>query len=159
MNKRKTAYEITNVMIKETAEAVRTRDFERFARHFSIPFIMETLVGKQYIQSVNEMRQHFEGVCAFREENAIVDTVRENISAEFCDTKTISLTHISHLYQAGGVVFDRPYPTYSIIKDVDGEWLTHYCQYAVGNKDTFTQALLKYLEKTPRNCAAFHESH
>ena len=158
MTTRPTAYDITNVMIRETGEAMQTGDFDLFMRHFTVPFILETFVGKELLQSRHAMRLHFEGGCRFRAENGIVESVRENISATFVNDSTISLTHVSQLFQEGGVVFDRPYPAHSIIRNVDGRWLTHYCHYAVGEKDAFTRALLKYQEKTPREDAALSTS-
>lgn len=144
------AYRITNRMIRETAEAIETGDFDLFMRHFAVPFIVETLVGKQFFRSHLDMKHQFDGVRAFRAEHGIVDSVRENISAEFYDCSTISLTHISRLYLEGGVLFDRPYPTHSIIRCVDGRWLTHYCQYALGDADIFTRAIFKLTEQESR---------
>ena len=143
MTPSQSAYDITNQMIQDTAEGIKTGDFDLFMRHFALPFIMETLVGKQYFQSRLETKRHFDGVRKFREENGIVDSVRQNISAEFYDAQTISLTHISHLYKEDGIVFDRPYPTHSIIRYVDGKWLIHYCQYAVDDMDAFFQEHLQ----------------
>ena len=141
-----TAYDITNPMIRETGEAIRTGDFDLFMGHFTVPFVMETYEGKLFLHTRQAMENHFHGVRRFRAENGIVDSKRENISAEFHDPQTISLMHVSHLFQEGGVLFDRPYPTYSVIKKVGDRWLTHFCQYAVGDRDAFTRALVKYIE-------------
>lgn len=139
-------YDITNRMIQQTGECMRTGNFDLFMRHFSVPFVMETFEGRHFLNTRHEMRQHFEGVFRFRAENGIVASKRENISAEYYDAKTISLIHVSHLLLEGGEVFDRPYPTYSVIRKVGERWLTCYCQYAVGDLDAFTRALMKYKE-------------
>lgn len=131
-------------MIEATGAAMRDGDFDKFMHHFALPFVMETHDGKILLNTSHEMEAHFNGVYAFRAENGIVDSFRENVSAEFVEPKTIALIHVSHLLLKDGSVFDRPYPTYSVIRQVDGRWLTHYSQYAVGDLDAFSRALLKF---------------
>lgn len=145
-------------MILETGEAIKSGEFKRFMRHFALPFVLETFEGKHLIRTEHEMKLHFDGVRQFRAENGIVDSRRENISAEFHDANTIALIHVSHLFQEGNVLFDRPYPTYSVIRNVAGKWRTHYCQYAIGDMDAFTRALMRYKEGTSATSAAPHAS-
>ena len=140
------AYDITNRMIRETGEAIQSGDFQQFLQHFSVPFVLETFEGKHLIRSEREMKQHFDGVRQFRAENGIVRSERENISATFHNADTIALIHVSHLFLEDGSLFDRPYPTYSVIRRNGEQWLTQYCQYAVGDMDAFTRALMKYKE-------------
>lgn len=146
MTSTRSAYDITNPMIRETGEAVRSGDFQLYIKHFTVPFVLETFEGKHLIRSIREMEQHFEGVRQFRAENGIVASERENISATFHDANTIALIHVSHLFLADGSLFDRPYPTYSVIRRAGDRWLTQYCQYAVGDMDAFTRALMKFKE-------------
>ncbi|MGR3513979.1 MAG: hypothetical protein ACU0GG_14570 [Paracoccaceae bacterium] len=141
-------------MIQATGAAMASGDFNAFMRHFALPFVLETFEGKHLFRTRREFKAHFDGVRRFRVENAIVDSKRENVSAEFHDDQTIALIHVSHLYQEGGVLFDRPYPTYSVIRKVNGRWLTQYSQYAVGDMDAFTRALLKFKED-PSLCDGF----
>ncbi|MEM7719427.1 MAG: hypothetical protein AAF222_09490 [Pseudomonadota bacterium] len=145
-------------MIEQTGEAMRTGDFDLFMRHFAVPFVMETYEGTHLLSSRHEMKLHFDGVRRFRADNDIVASRRENISAEYYNTDTISLIHVSHLFQEGDVLFDRPYPTYSVIRKVGGTWLTHYCQYAVGDLDAFTRALMRYKEDDRPNETAITHS-
>ena len=147
MANEKTAYDITTPMIQQTGEAIRTGDFDLYMRHFAIPFVMETHEETFVFRSRYEMQQHFEGVCRYRAENNIVASRRENVSAEFSDSDTISLVHISHLLREDRSVFDRPYPTYSIIRNVGGRWLTHYCLYGVDKQDSFERALLNFQKR------------
>lgn len=142
----RSAYDITDPMIRETGEAIKSGDFEKYMRHFAVPFVLETFEGKHLIGSQQEMKQHFDGVRAFRAENGIAYSKRENISAEFQDDRTIALVHVSHLFLADDTRFDRPYPTYSVIRETDGRWLTYHCRYGVGDLEMFTRALMKYKE-------------
>lgn len=145
----RSAYDITDPMIRETGEAIQSGDFDKYMRHFALPFVLETFEAKHLIGSRREMQEHFDGVRAFRAEQRIAYSTRENISAVFQDPKTITLIHVSHLFHTDGTRFDRPYPTYSVIRENDGHWLTHHCRYGVGDLEAFTRALMKYKEDKP----------
>lgn len=151
MHSEPTAYDITNNMIRQTGIAVRNGDFDAFMRYFTVPFILETYSGKQFIPTRLALEKHFRAVCEFRRQNAIVDSVRENIMAEFHDRETIRLCHVSHLLLGCGTVFDR-YPTHSVIRRIDGKWLTQYCQYGVDDKDAFVRALAMYAKTPQQGC-------
>ncbi|MEO1536671.1 MAG: hypothetical protein AAFR73_02975 [Pseudomonadota bacterium] len=146
MSEPRSAYDITNPMIKGTGAAIRDGDFDAFMKHFNVPLILETYEGKMILNNRHEVERHFHGVRKFRAEKGVVDSRRENVLAEFHCPKTIALIHVSHLLLADGSVFDRPYPTYSVIRMIGGRWLTCYCQYAVGDHDAFTRALMMFRE-------------
>lgn len=147
------AQTIANDLLTQTGNAMQSGDFDAFSACFSRPLVVETFEGKRLLQTQKDVEHVFQAVRDFRAAHAIVDVVRENVAAEFMDFETIAATHVSRMLQAGDILFGRPYPAYSVIKNFGGNWRIHYCQYAVDDPTQLNRAL-SGPEKTPRVPAA-----
>ena len=153
MRQQISAQRIANDLLSRTGAAMDRGDFEAFCACFSRPVIIETFDGKRLLQTRDDIEAVFTAVRNFRAAHAIVDVVRENVAAEYVDFETIAATHVSRMLQKGDVLFDKPYPAYSVIKKANGVWRINFCQYAVDEATPLNRALHSP-EKTPRKPAA-----
>ena len=133
---------------------MQTGDFDAFMRCFALPLVVETFESKRLLQSERDIQHVYDAVREFRTSNGIVDVFRENVSAAFVDTETIAATHVTRMLQAGDILFGRPYPAFSRIKCIKGEWRIQFCQYAVDDPSQLNTALTSCKKETPRRSAA-----
>ncbi|MEM6387321.1 MAG: hypothetical protein AAF718_13915 [Pseudomonadota bacterium] len=141
MQNGQSALEVSNGLLEQSGAAMEAGDFDAFLSCFSLPFVIETFAGKQLHRNRLEMKAVFDAVRDYRKAHAIVETVRENVNAEYVDEKTIAATHVSRMLQEGHILFGRPYAAYSVVKWEDKAWRIQYCQYALEDNAQLNAAL------------------
>ncbi|MEM7719426.1 MAG: hypothetical protein AAF222_09485 [Pseudomonadota bacterium] len=131
MNDADSAIEIANDLLEKTGDAMQAGEFQRFRDCFAVPFLLETFEYKRLLRTEAELESVFDAVRQFRELNHITFVIRENVAAQYVRNDTISATHVSRMVQRGDMLFGRPFPTYSLIKNIDGCWRLTFSQYAI----------------------------
>lgn len=127
-----------------------TGDFEAFMLCFALPLVMETFEERRLYQTRSDIERVFNAVRNFRLENGVTDTVRDSVAAEYLDEDTIATTHVSQMMRPDNVLFGMPYPAYSLVRRINGEWRINFCQYAVDDLPQLNAALTSKTKKAPR---------
>lgn len=126
-----TAEEIADDLLYRTGQGLKRNDFQMMRRCFDIPNMIETTQGKRMIKTEQEFFKTFEDMRNYYKANCVVDVARIIISSEFLDSQTIGSTHASRLILQDGTLFLKPYPVYSIIKFLHGNWKIVSSIYAI----------------------------
>lgn len=149
------AMAISDALLDSTGEAIKARDFSRFAPAFSLPHLVTTFDAKRLIETMAELEMVFQTNCDFFAEKQVTDIVRKCMSADFDGRDTVKAMHITHL-MSGNQRIQDPYPSFSVITRTNGVWRVSKSDYAVGRNGGLTQALLKHSRdaQTPTNDAS-----
>lgn len=141
------AHDIAEDLLNRTGVAMDKGDFDAFESCFLRPIVMETLEEKLLLQTKKDVRRTFDAVRRFRAENGVITAVRENVSAEFIDARTIAATHVTRMLTARNTGLGQPYLAHSLLRNVDGEWLIQFCKYTVDDLPELNAALATHKTK------------
>lgn len=136
------AEDIAEELLYRTGRAMKEGNFDAFFECFEIPQIMETLDGAKLVTTRDGMRDIFLQVYRYYQANGVVDLVRTVVSARFLDEETIGSTHVSSLLKANGEPFRNPYPVYSVVKRIGGQWKVVSNSSAILDAPDHNRALL-----------------
>ena len=136
------AEDIAEEILYRTGRAMKDGDFDAFFECFEIPQIMETLDGAKLVTTRDGMRDTFFHVYRYYQDNGVVDLVRTVVNARFLDEETIGSTHVSRLLKANGEPFRNPYPVYSVVKRIGGQWKVVSNSSAILDAPDHNRALL-----------------
>ncbi len=121
---------ICEQLLKITGDALLSDDFDKFAACFQLPYFIATSDHKASIDTPEAFRELFDRtICDFRLKG-VTDLVRVCESSEYRSETQIGSTHVTHLMCAAQRITD-PYPTFSTIELIDGEWKITSSQYAL----------------------------
>ena len=134
------ALRVANALLRQTGEALLSRDAARFAAAFSLPHRISTFDRTVVIETPGDLIRTFDKACAEYAKLGVTDCVRDCIAARFRDPDTIAHTHISHLMRGPWRVKD-PYPCFSSLKRQDGVWRVHSSDYAIDSTSSYARAL------------------
>ncbi|MEO1491865.1 MAG: hypothetical protein AAFV19_06905 [Pseudomonadota bacterium] len=125
----------------ETGRTMIDGDFDGFARHFSLPLMMETFEGKQTLDTIERLKVTFDGAYEFYTRHNVKELYRHCVDAQFRDPETIESTHESRVI-SHGVLIIPPFPVFSVIRRFEDCWKIIKCSYAVSEADDLNRALL-----------------
>ncbi len=144
-----TAEDIAEELLYRTSRSLTSDDLTSVADCFILPQYIETQLGSRLIETEDAVRQVFSSVRKYFVENDVTDIVRTVISAEFLSPDTVGSTHVSRLMRGDGGLFRAPYPVYSIIRRVDGDWKIASSSYAILDAPEHNKALNPELPQNP----------
>ncbi len=132
---------IAEELLEITGNAMITGDFDAFAAAFHLPNTMTTSSGTIVVEDEDHLRRVFNGVREKLKNAGITELVRFVEVAEFRSPTQIASTHISYLL-SGGSQLEDPYPVFSIIELIDGDWKGVSSDYAVKPRGAQESAIL-----------------
>lgn len=134
------AREISEMLLELTADSLLSGDFDAFACHFDLPHLISTTEGKTVVQTREEMRVMFERVAAEYARLQINNLIRICEVAEYRSPTHIEATHTSHM-MSGDTRVLGPFPSFSILKCIDGQWKVSSSQYAFDKSTSLGEAI------------------
>lgn len=124
------AKEISKIFLERTGSAAFSNDFETFSKCFHLPQEIGSFEGLRTIETLDELREVFDGTRSYIRQMGITQTIRHCIEANFRDVDTIAATHETRLL-IGQTMAQPPYVAFSILKKFSDGWKITFSQYAV----------------------------
>jgi hypothetical protein len=124
------ASDIAEAILEVTGDALLSGDFEAFAAVFHVPQTMATMAGSIHMETIDDMRRAFDDMQAHFKAVGVTKMVRTCVAAEYKSPTRIETTHVSELLQDNRRLTE-PYPVYSILEKVDGDWKVTRGEYAL----------------------------
>lgn len=143
----KTANEITQAFLEQTADALIKKDFEAFAHFVNVPHVIETPDQKTIVKTRAALQEIFKHVVQDHADRNVTQLVRTCEVAEFQGAFKIEAVHITHMMSGNWRVME-PFPTLMLLELIEGRWQATASQYAVDNKTTVGRALANTLSDT-----------
>lgn len=134
------AVRIAEQILDLTGNALLKRDFDAMRACFSLPTIVETFEGRRILESVEDLRGAFDGVCAHYHGLAMTDLVRNVVAAQFDGDDVIRTTHECRVL-SGQNLAQAPYAVYSRLERDADAWRIAESIYIIENAPIFTRAL------------------
>lgn len=131
---------ISQEVLDITGAALLSGDFDAFAACFSLPHEIETFEGTMTIKTMAELHERFDKVRGYFKANAVTDIVRHVMEADFVDAETIQHSHQTRVL-SGPILVQAPYPSLSIMSQIDGRWRVTSSQYAIADAPDLNTAL------------------
>lgn len=145
------ASDVAEALLEVTGDALMTSDFPAFAAVFRVPQQMATMAGPIHMETVEDMQRAFVDMCQHFKAIGVTDMFRTCVSAEYRTPTKIETTHVSELLQ-NGKRLNEPYPVFSVLEKIDGNWMVTSSEYAL--EATNGQALaLRRADKSQRPTA------
>ena len=135
-----TAKEISEMLLGETATALLRVDFRAFSNCFALPHFISTSEKSTILETVEDLHFVFLGVVGDYDRKQVTELVRCCEAAAFRSETQIEATHTTHM-MSGNQRIIEPFPSFSILKLIDGRWKISTSQYAVDNHTTVGHAL------------------
>lgn len=136
----KTAKEISEYLLNITANALMEHDFESFAAAFGLPQTMTTAEREIRFETRDDLRATFEQMCAFFQSQGVTALERTCEAAVFHGPDRVEATHTSRVL-ANGKDVTPPYPVYSVLERLQGQWKITRADYALEDDQPQAQAL------------------
>ena len=127
-----TARGIAEDLLQRIGRALMDRNFGLFQSCFLLPQVMESFSGRREVETTDDLKAVFMGVCAHLDNLDVKTPQRRCIVAEFQDTETAHSTDESRLI-SGSELVQRAYRVFSILRHVDGTWFVWHSKYAVAD--------------------------
>lgn len=135
-----TAREVSEHLLKVTADALLAQDFDSFANVFGLPQRMTTDGSEITLKTRSELGQTFHQTCAHFQSTGVTELRRICEAAEFNGPDRVEATHISHVI-ANGENIMPPYPVYSVLERINGQWKITASDYALSDDHPQAQAM------------------
>lgn len=127
--------------LEETGQALLDRDFDRFAPFFALPQTLATPAGGRKMETLEDLRSAFDGICAFFASSGVISLDRRVETAFFDGADVIRYTHATRLVRKGAPE-ESPYFCQSVMQRGPSGWKVTDSQYALGERDDHARALL-----------------
>ena len=124
------ASDVAEALLEITGDALMSNDFDAFASVFHVPQIMATMAGPIHMESLADMERVFRKMCEHFEAINVTKMIRTCTAAAYKSPSRIDSTHVTQLWQNGKRLTD-PYPVFSTLEKVDGDWKVTRSEYAV----------------------------
>jgi ketosteroid isomerase-like protein len=124
------ATDIAEALLDLTGTAIMKRDFDAFAPSFQLPHVMVTIKDVITVETSDDLRRAFDQMCDHFAAIGVTDLVRQIVAAEYKTPARIQSTHVADLLHNGKRLAD-PYPVYSVLEKIDGQWKITSSEYAV----------------------------
>lgn len=125
----KSARGIYQQLLDDIGAAVLANDFEAYRSHILFPHTLETATLKTVINTAEELRFFFGGMCTHLESRTIRDFNRFCTAADYIDETTINGKHDTRLLSEKMQIVER-YTSLSTLKLVEGQWRVADSKYA-----------------------------
>lgn len=135
------AQQVSEYLLKRTEQAFLTDDFAEFEACLTLPYTIETFEGRRVLNTSEELRSLFAAVRGHHRKNGVTAMARHVIEAAFKDPETVEATFETRLLN-GTVLTQKPYPVFSVLKYIDGEWRASSMTFAIGDSPSHNAALL-----------------
>ncbi|MFQ1698966.1 hypothetical protein ACJ5NV_00080 [Loktanella agnita] len=135
-----TAQEISEYLLKVTADALLQQDFESLAAVFALPHVMTTASSEIRLYTRDDLRTTFDQMCQHYQSLDVTDLQRVCEAAAFYGPDEVRATHTSHVISHGREVTPA-FPVYSVLRRHDGNWKIMSSDYALGSTDPMASAL------------------
>jgi len=142
MSSSEEALAIHNALLEKSCRSLFSSDFNTYQSCFFLPQEIETFEGSRWLLETSDLREIFDGMREKFKESGITDMVRRSVVAEFTGPTTIEATHETRLL-AKNQIIAGPYPSFSILQKIDDLWQVSHSQYAVGDENGQSTALLR----------------
>ncbi|MEM9787188.1 MAG: hypothetical protein AAF801_11850 [Pseudomonadota bacterium] len=128
----KTAREISEYLLKVTADALMQQDFDSFAAVFGLPQTMTTAHREIRLLTRDDLRTAFDQMCHHFQSIGVTELRRTCEAAEFHGPDRVEATHTSYVIRHGKEL-TPPYPVYSVLERIDGHWKVTRTDYALSD--------------------------
>ncbi len=152
----RTAKQISEYLLRETARALMTHDFDLARACFALPQTIKTMGQQKVIVTVSEFREMFLQICALYERKGVTAFERTCVAAEYSGPDTVKATHVNRI-MVGADELSRPYPVYSVLVREDGVWRVSSADYALEDDAPESRVLLCLTDPDPEARALFQD--
>ena len=128
------ASDVSQALLDITGEAMLKGDFESFASVFNTPQLMATMAGPIYMETTEDMRRAFDEMHKHLKGIGATHMVRKCVVAEYTSPTRIEATHTCELLM-NGKRLNGPYPAFSVLEKIDGNWMVTGSEYALEAND------------------------
>jgi hypothetical protein len=137
-----TARDVAEYLLERTGEAIMSGDFALFETYFCLPQTIETFEGSCLVTTRDELKVVFDAVRTYYEVKGVTQLSRRCVAADFKDAESIASTYETRLI-SGAQIVQKPFPAFSTLKRVDGEWRIASCIYAIEDSPEHNKALTR----------------
>lgn len=135
------ASDVVNDMLNRTGQALMRGDFETFVAHFRFPQRIETIQGRQYIATQEDLKVLFSSVRAFHKKLGVDRIVRSCTKAEFKGEDQVEGI-FKALFFNGSELVHSVESTFVELLRKDDVWQVSYNMYGISDEDSFGDALM-----------------
>lgn len=143
-----TAREISEYLLEETRRTIFENDFDGFLACFELPNVVETFEGTQTLETPNDVRRIYDNNKAYFARKGVTEMVRTCLAAEFLDADTVQSTHETRIV-AGKIMIQRPFPVFSILRRIEGQWRISRSQYAITDAPEHVRGMMPPAQPGP----------
>lgn len=142
MQNKADAKAIATDLLDRTGDAMDSGDFDAFAACFDLPTTTQTFEGERTFSTLQDLQAMFDDVRRAYARMGNPQRIRHCVEAHLRDPETIETTHETRELKHGTFV-RQPYPVFSVLKLVEGEWRIKSSQYALTEHPEIAQILGK----------------
>ncbi len=124
------ASDIAEALLEITGDALLSGNFDAFAAVFHVPQVMATMAGPIHMETMDDMRRAFDEMHQHFKAIGVTEMVRTCVAADYKSSTRIESTHVSDLLH-NGKRLSEPYPVFSVLEKVDGDWKVTGGEYAL----------------------------
>ena len=136
------AIDISTAILEITGKALMSGDFAAFASVFHTPQHMATMAGPIFMETEEDMRRAFDEMHAHLKGIGVTDLIREVVTSSYISSTRIESTHTCEVIKNGKRLSD-PYPVFSVIEQVGGDWKVTSSEYALEPNNGQAMAIAK----------------
>ena len=130
-------------------------DFGGFLPYFTLPQRIETIEGRQYVETPEDLETLFASVRTFHRRLGINRIVRSCTQAEFKTDGSIEGVFKSLFFKDSTLVHRVP-ASFVLLQREGGQWRIGYNMYGISDSDAFGDALMHAPPLRQRNSTARH---
>lgn len=136
-----TAREVSEYLLRLTARALMTRDFDSFSGAFALPQLIRTSTSEVVLTRREDLRKMFDALCDHFEANNVTYLGRRCVAADFRTPDRVEATHVSSVL-AGDREVSPPYPVFSVLERIEGNWQIISSEYAIDDETPHGKVML-----------------
>lgn len=148
---------VSEHLLRVTAHALMTKDFDTFAACFRLPQKMTTAGTQVVVKCIDDFRTCFDQFCALLDESGVTELYRECIAAEFKGRDRVEATHISYV-RRDGVNIVTPYPVFSVLEREGNRWVITSSDYMLDDDQPLARAILSF-EDSDLSAVKIYQEH
>ncbi|WP_432816989.1 hypothetical protein [Sulfitobacter sp. JB4-11] len=135
------ASDIVDDVLNRTGQALMNGEFAPFVAHFRLPQQIETIEGRQYVATPEDLRVLFASVRAFHRRLGINRIVRACIQAEYKGDDCVEGV-FKALFFKGSTLVHSVETTFVVLYRNADIWQVGYNMYGISDHDAFGAALM-----------------
>lgn len=135
------AYLVSTELLEQTADAMLSGDFARFAARITFPYTLDTQTSQQVCQNMDDLRLVFFDVCRYLRQKNINLINRNCIAAGYQGPDTIVATYDTRLI-SNGVMTEDPFPCLMYLTEgTDEVWRVRQSSYPSSEGSAYRSVL------------------